>query len=900
MTWPTQIRTWLRGVFQRNRVENDMESELRFHLDAYADDLVRQGIPRDEALRRARLEFGPLESKKEECRASLGLRLWDETQADIRYAFRSLRKSPAFTIVAILTLALGIGANTAIFTLIDAILFRLVPVHNAQELYQLRIHRPGSDSVQDAFTNPLWESLRTRQDVFSEMASWGNVSFDLSSGGAIRPADGIWVSGNFFSTLGVRPAIGRLIGPHDDRRGCPAIAVVSYGFWQDHYAGSPSVVGSSILLNAQSFEIVGVSQRGFDGLDIGMKFDVAAPNCATVLMDGKRSRLDQRSWWWLTVIGRANPGVSRQQVAARLRAVSPQVFAAAVPLGWDKQGQDSFLHRWCDVIPVGAGISWSLRQNFEQPLWVMMGVAGVVLLIACANIAALLLARAARQRREIAVRLALGASRLRLVRGLFMHAAILSCLGAVAGVILSRWGTSFLLHCISRHDQPLFLNLSPDWRVIAFTSAAALITAALFGIIPGLRSTRVRVTESMNSAGKLNTDRDTPLRKAIVAAQIALSLALLITAGLFLRSFAKLMAIDPGFDKHSVLLVTANLKNAPIKPENQEAVLQTIQDRLARLPGVTSVARSEIVPLSNRMWDQPVQTDLPASTTANDSDALMNAVTPGYFATMRISLLAGRDFSQADTGASPEVAIVNQSLVRKLFPAVNPIGHILRVKQSAGNFGPPIQIVGVASDSKYTSLRDEIAPTVFFPTLQVPKEPAYAFCLRTAIMPSSMITAVEKAVAGVNGGIPLEFNTLEQELDDVTVQERVLALLSTFFGGVAVLLAEIGLYGTVSYRVAMRRPEFGIRLALGARVGTITRMVLREVLMIVLPGLAAGVAISFAAATAVQKLLFGLAPRDAATFLGAAAILAAVVLLAAYAPARRAARTDPMAALRYE
>ncbi|MGH9521097.1 MAG: ADOP family duplicated permease [Terriglobales bacterium] len=901
MSWMVRVRTLARAVTRRSTVESEMAEELRFHVEAYASDLERQGVPAAEASRRARIEFGSVESAKEECRSSLGVRMVDELRANVRYALRSLRRSPGFAVVAVLTLALGICANTAIFTLIDSLLFRSAPVRNPEELYQVRINRHQSDQLQGAFTNALWESLRAHQDVFSGMAAWGNTTFDLTRGWAVRPADGIWVSGDFFSTLGVRPAAGRLITAEDDRRGCAAIAVLSYSFWQSHYGGSPAAVGSALVLDSQPFEIVGVAQRGFYGLGVGQKFDVAAPNCATALMDGARSRLDRRSWWWLTVVGRAKPQLSSQQVTARLRAVSPQVFAAALPLDWDKHSQDDFLHRWFDAAPAAAGVSWYLREQFAQPLWVLMAVAGIVLLIACANIAALLLARAAQQAREAAVRMALGASRLRLLRESLTHAVLLSLTGAAAGILLARWGTAFMVRCISRHDDPLFLSSSPDWRILAFTSVVALLTAAVFGVLPGLHSTRVPLTESMRGAGKTLTERDTPLRKAMVAGQIALSLALLITAGLFLRSFMNLATLDPGFDKRNVLLVSVDMKNTAVKPERQFATFEAIQERFRTLPGVVSVGRSHIVPLNNMTWDEAVHTDAPASAAPKDLDCLMNFVSPGYFATMRTALLAGRDFTTSDTKNSTPVAIVNEAFIRKFFPSTNPLGHVLRLEQSDGSLGRPIQIVGVLSDTKYTSLRDPMAATAFLPLAQIP-EPEFVdtFAIRTSIRPASLIGAVEKAVGKVNAEVPLQFNTLEQDVDDAMVQERALALLSGFFGGVALLLAVIGLYGTVSYRVTLRRPEFGIRMALGARVSAITHMVLREVVMVLLPGITIGVTIALAAATAVQKLLFGLAPRDATTIACAAAVLAVVALMAAYVPARRAARTDPMIALRYE
>lgn len=806
MSFLSRARTLAKALSRRSSVEAEMAEELRFHIDAYADDLERQGITAAEARRLAQKEFGSVESAKEECRSSLGMRIADEIRSNIRFGFRSLRRSPGFTLVAILTLALGIGANTAVFTLLDSLMFRLAPVRDANELFQIRINSRNTDKFQGALTNALWESLRAHQDVFSGMAAWSSTVFDLSRGGPVRPATGLWVSGDYFSTLGVRPAAGRLITTDDDRRGCVAIAVLSYSFWQSHYGGSFAAIGSSLALNGQPFEVVGVTQRGFSGLDVGARFDVAAPNCSTALMDGPRSRLDRRSWWWLTVVGRVKPGVSAQQLRDRLRAVSPAVFADALPLDWDKQSQNNFLHRWFDAAPAAQGVSWYLRQQFAQPLWVLMAVAGLVLLIACANIAALLLARAAQQVREAAVRMALGSSRLRLLREMFTHALLLSCAGAAAGVLLARWGTALLIECISRHNTVLFLSVSPDWRILTFTSGVALLTATVFGLLPAFRLARVPVTESMRASGRTLTERDTPLRKGIVAGQIALSLALLITAGLFLRSFVNLLTLDPGFDRRNVLLATANLKNTPIHPDQQFETFEAIHEQLRALPGVVSVARTHIVPLSNMMWDESVHTDTPASATTKDTDSLMNFISPGYFATMRTALLAGRDFTASDTKVSTPVAIVNEAFARKFFASANPLGHALRLEQSDGSLGRPIQIVGLVANSKYTRLRDDMAATAFLPLSQIPEpESVDTFVIRTSIPPEGLIGAVEKAAARVNGEVPLEFNTLKQDVEDNMVQERALALLSAFFGAIALLLAVVGLYGTVSYRVTMRR-----------------------------------------------------------------------------------------------
>ena len=901
MTWSARIRTLLSSVFRRSDFERDMHDELRFHIESYADDLVRGGLSPEEALRRARIEFGAIEAKREECRASLGLRLWDELRADVRHALRVMRKSPGFTLVAVLTLALGIGANTAIFSLIDALMLRMVPVERPQELYQVQWRRPQGGRPATSVTNALWENLRARQDVFSSVASWGQQEFNLGTGGAIERTNGVWVSGDFFQMLGVSPVAGRLITTADDQPGCAAVAVLSYDFWQRHFGGAATAVGGTLALNGHPFTIIGVAAPAFYGLDVGSKFEVAAPNCSTRLLDGDRPRLVEHSYWWLRVIGRMKPGLTPQQVTARLGVLSPQVWEASLPQDWDKDSQNNFRHRTFFAVPAATGLS-DLREDFGQALAVLMAVVAVVLLIACANLAALLLARAMAQQREIAVRMALGASRARLIRYLLTHALLLSAAGAVAGLLIARWGTSLLVAELKTRGRSVFLDLSPDWRVLAFTSGIALATAILFGILPAFRSTQVPLTAAMHGVTAGQSERTSLLRRWIAASQIALSLVLLVTAGLFLRSFTKLVRLDPGFDRQNVLLVTASLRSTNLKSDQYIATFDAIQERLRALPGVTAVARSRMTPLQGGQWDNRVFADSAPGNKAYDGDTFLNAATPGYFAILRTSLLSGRDFSPQDRADAQQVAIVNHAFAQQWFGGQDPIGHILRIAKGDGTTGPPIQVIGVVADAKYSDLREPMKPTVYLSIAQLTGQQSTTnnFELRTTLRLGTMRGAIEAAVAGVSREVPVEFYTLSEQVDDTLVQERVLAMLSGFFGAVALLLAMIGLYGTMSYRVALRRAEFGIRMALGAQVSAIVRLVLREAVLVVLAGVAVGAMISFFATTALQSLLYGLGPHDAITLACAAVLLASVALVAAYAPALRAARVDPMVALRYE
>ena len=893
----------LRSLFRRETVESEADAELRFHFDQQVEKFLKSGLTREEANRRARIEFGGHEQLKEEIRDARGVNLIESFLQDIRYSLRIFARTPVITGVAILSLALGIGANTAIFSLIDTVMLRLLPVQKPEELVQvLRANFSGGGEGTPSFTNPLWEQIRDNQDVFSGTFAWGENRFDLAQGGAVQNANGILASGDYFNTLGVRPVAGRLIAPADDTRGCPAVAVLSYGFWQDHFGASPSAVGSTISLSNHPFQIIGVSSPGFYGTQVGSKFDVAIPICTADVFDGKVSRLDQRSWWWLTIMGRVKPGISKDQVKARLGVLSPRIFAGALPQNWDEKGKARFLKLTLVAIPAGTGMSW-VRRQFAQPLNILMGVVGLVLLIACANIASLMLARAAARHKEIAVRKALGASRARLIRQLLTECVLLSTAGAVLGVVFARWGSSLLVRYISTKSDNIFLDLTFDWRILSFTAAVALFTGLLFGVLPAFRSTRVSLTSAMKGSQTGDAESRTKFRpgKWIVASQVALSLVLLVASGLFLRSLVKLVTMDIGFDRSNVLIVHADLHTAKVAPEQQPAMFEDIENRLRTLPGVVSAGRSLITPVSNRIWNNALQVDTPNPPTGEDAVAFFNFISTGYFETLRTPLLTGRNFNGSDTKTSAHVAIVNETLARRFFSNANPVGKFFRVEPDPGKSAVPIQIVGLVKDSKYESLREENSATAYFPVTQVPEHAEeQAFELRTSARPSGLVPSVQEAVAGVSKTIPLDFATLAQQVDDSLVQERLLATLSTFFGGLALLLAMIGLYGALSYLVTQRQPEFGIRMALGAPQKSILGLVMRDVVLVLAGGLAAGTCISLAVVGLLQKMLFGLAARDTVTLLASIGVLSAVAFFAGYLPARRAMRVDPMVALRYE
>ena len=893
----------LRALLRKEEVNQELSEELAFHLEKQIEQNMAKGMTAEEARFAALRKFGGVEQLKEECRDAWGVRFIDTLLQDIRYGLRMLAKNPGFTAVAILTLAIGIGANTAIFSLIDAVTLRMLPVHRPEELRLVGMVDPHSgDEADTSFTNPLWEQVRDRQDVFSGVFAWGEDEFDLSQGGAVHYANGLWVSGDFFKTLELRPAAGRLLTVSDDRRGCPGAAVLSYGFWQEHYGGAASAVGSTLSLSSHPFEVVGVAPPGFYGMDVGSKFDVAIPICASALFDGAKSRLDRRSNWWLSVVGRIKPGVSLSQLTARLGSLSPRIFNGALPQDWDADGQKGFLRQVLVTTPAAAGTS-SLREQFDRPLQLLMVIVGLVLVIACANIASLMLARGAARQKDLAMRQALGAGRFRLICQLLTECLMLSSAGALVGILFARWGSTLLVRCISTAGNAVFLDLSLDRRVLGFTMAIAVFTSVLFGLLPALRATRVSLTWAMKGRLAIECAPRGHFRSRhwIVAAQVALSLVLLVTAGLFLRSFAKLATLDLGFDRNNVLIVSANLNTAKVPRDRQFSTCEAIESRLRALPGVVSAGRSVMTPVSGSGWNGWIQSEWSKALTGRRSIAWFNFVSPGYFETLRMTLLAGRNFNGGDTQTSPAVVIVNQTLAHRFFPTLDPIGKTFRVRGIGGKPGPPIEVVGVIRDSKYQSAREEPSPIAFFPATQIPQErQAETFELRTGVRPSALVSAVQAAVGEVNKQIPLEFHTLAEQVNDSLVRDRMLALLSGFFGALALLLAMIGLYGTLSYLVAQRQTEFGIRMALGAEAGAILRLVMRNVVSVLALGVVAGIAISLAATRVLRQLLFGLGPHDTVTMVAAVAVLSVVALFAGYLPARRATKVDPMVALRNE
>src|SRR5579863_1277206 len=905
--------SWLKNLFSRRRVYDNLSAEIREHLEEKVEELLATGTPKKEAIAAARREFGNVTQLEERGREVWRWSLVEEFLQDLRFGVRTMRKNPGFTFVAVLTLALGIGANTAIFSLIDTVMLKTLPVQNPDQLMVINIADsatntdPTDPTSYSSLSNPLWEQIRDHQDVFSGAFSWSAVDFDLAQGGETHNARGLYVSGDYFNTLGVRPSAGRLIATGDDVRGCAGVTVLSFGFWQEHFGGAPSAIGSVLNLSNRPFQVIGVAAPGFFGVTVGSNFDVAVPLCSEVIVNGKNSSLYARNDWWLRAMGRPKPGIPLAQATQRLRALSPQVFSAVVPPGRTAGYNKDFVSQTLVAMHGDRGIS-SVRVDYFQPLEILMFVVGIVLLIACANIASLMLARAAARGKEISVRLALGASRPRLVRQLLTESVLLSFLGALLGIVFARWGCALLVHFISTTKVPVFLQLKLDGRVVAFTACVAVLTGLLFGVVPALRSTRISLASAMKGIESKDSGGHVHARPGrwIVAFQMSLSIVLVVVAGLFLRSLTNLLKLDLGFDRNNVLVISTNSSNTGLQPDQRVAMNQEILDRLKALPGAISVAESGVTPLNGHHWQDHFRLQSGVGNAGEEFIAAENAISPSYFGTLRSPILAGHNFDQQDALGAPRVCIINETLARKYLPSSGAIGQYLLIRGNTDFKNPPIQVVGILKDAKYESLREDIQPTVYLPLTQLSgggrdfANRRLIFEIRSATPPAALAPAAEAAIAAVNKSISLEVHTMEEQVNDSLRQEKLLATISGFFGGLAMLMAMIGLYGVLAYMVTQRHKEIGIRMALGAGRVSILRLIMRDVSILLSVGIAAGLGFSWWATQFMQKLLFNLDVHDAGTILAAIGALTVVALIAGFIPARRATKVHPMEALRNE
>ena len=818
--------------------------------------------------------------------------------SDLRDAFRALRATPVVTLVAILSLALGIGANSAIFSILNSLVLRSLPVRAPEQLVQIAI-----GERQTHLTNPQWEQIRERPQLFDGAFVWAINRFDLATGGESDPINGLWVSGGFFDTLGVPAMLGRTIVPADDRRGggeSGPVAVISYAFWQRRYAGAADAVGKAISLDRVTFTIVGITPPEFTGVEPGRAFDVAVPLGTEPLVRGRDSSLDRRSTWWLQVVARLKPGQSLDAAQAALRGVQPQIREATLPPNYRPEHAARYLADGFTLKPAGTGPS-GLRARYQRPLAAIMIVVSLVLLIACANIANLLLARATARRHELSVRLALGATRWRLARQLLAESLLLSGAGAATGLVLAVWGSRLLVRQLSTAANTVHLDLSLDWRVLSFTLVVAVLTAVLFGTAPALRAAAVQPNEGLKAHGRaIAGEPRFGLGSILVAGQVALSLILIVAAGLFLRTFLSLAGTPLGFEPDRILVVEMNARRSSVPPEARASLYERTRQAVLGLPGVAAAGTSAMTPVGGSMWNTLLENPEGLSLPEQERMSYVNLISPGWLETYRTRLVAGRDVTDADRSGTPHVLLVNETFARKFFPGRNPIGQRVREVGDPVRRPPEREIVGVVGDAVYASLRQAIPPTMYQPLAQEETVgSSMTLHVRAASGSPVLLTrSVAEAIGRVDQDLALTFRPLSANLQASANQERIVAMLSGFFGVLALLLAAVGLYGVMSYSVSRRRSEIGIRMALGAAPSGVTALVLRRAAVLIAAGIAAGGAISLWAAKFAAPLLFGLQPRDPATLLAATAVLTAVGALAGWLPARRAARIDPASVLR--
>jgi len=826
--------------------------------------------------------------------------------ADVRFGLRQLRLNPLFTVVAVLSLALGIGANIAIFELIDAIRMRPLPVSNPQDLayldYAKNSKRSGWWSTRSAtFTFKNWDSIRRQQQAFSSMIVWSAKGFNLSPEGKARYVEGLFVNGDFFNGLKVPAAVGRVFTAQDDVPGCGAAgAVIGYSFWQSEFAGDPGVINRTVRLDGNVFPIIGVTPPGFFGVEIGHRFDVAVPICSDPLFwENGKGRIPSATGWWLSIMGRLNPGWTIEKANAQIQAISPAVMRDSLPSDYRAEDSKKYLANKLIVTSGATGVS-GLRRDYQDPLWILLATTGLVLLIACANLANLLLARASVREREIAVRQAIGASRGRLVAQLLSESMMLAVLGAALGAGLAALLSRLLVAFLTTEGNKMFVGLGMDWRILGFTAGVAMLTCLLFGLMPALRATRVAPASVMRASGRgLTGGREKfSLRRVLVVAQVAMSLVLLAGALLFVRSLQKLLAVDPGFRPEGIVAVSIDFRSAHYPKERINEVKRQMLEKLRARTGASAAGEVDMTPVSGSGWDQNTWA---AGTSGPRMDSLYNRANPGYFQTMGTTFLAGRDFNDHDDLTAPRVAIVNEEFARKIFQGKNPVGLSFRREEFGDTPDSQFLVVGLIRNTKYYELREDPRPIAFVPEAQNEDPgPGATYVLRTNAPLGEFYHNAEQAIAEFHPGFGMDFAVLTTQLKESLTRDRLMAALAGAFGLLAGLLAVLGLYGVIAYMVARRRNEIGVRIALGSTRGRVIRLVLREAILLLGIGLALGLGFALWAGQAAASLIYGLTPRDPVTLGCAVALLAAVALFASYGPAWKASRLQPMEALRDE
>jgi predicted permease len=914
----------LRALLFRRRMDEELQEELQFHIEMQARKNQRHGSDAAEAKREARLQFGSVVVATEQCREQRGISSVETLAKDLRYAIRILRKSPGFTIIAVLTLALGIGANTAIFSVIDSVLLSNLPVKDPQQLVFLThpdeqgLEIGFGDGDRDFLTYPEFRELERNNQVFSGLLGASNFSSSIpvelqadASAANGAPAHVSLVSGSYFSVLGVAPILGRAFATEvDTLRDANPVAVISYAFWQGRLAGAADVIGRSIRILNTAYAVVGVAPPAFHGETVGANPDIWVPLTMQREVFPGRDYLSQettpfRKTEWLHAIGRLKSGVTLAQAKASLEVEFHQMMDAQT-VGMSASETRQFLNQHLAVVPGNRGAS-TLRANFGKPLQIVMAIVGLILLIACANIANILLARSAARQREMSVRVALGAGAPRLFRQVLTESVLLAAIGGAVGLLLGRWADAALLRMVSSTANQVRLDLHPDSRVLAFTFGISLLTGILFGLAPAFHAARVDLNSvlkgtSRGIAGTAGHSGRVPTGKILVIAQVALSVLLLVVAGLFVRSFRNLSATQLGYDRDHLLEFSVN----PLAYGYQRAEIPALDEDILRnieaILGVRGATLADNPLLGGMDSISPVTIDGQKPSSGDDAQARWTMVGPHFFSTSGIPILAGREIVEQDSGTGQRVGVINETMARKFFPNSNPIRQRAFVHTTAGE--APFVIVGVVEDAKQRSPREKVLPRFYVPYFNPIGDDWTAgatILVRTAGEPSSLASAIRGVVKQAAPHLPpVAVETMDQRLSDSLVTDRIIAELSGAFGALAVILVCIGLYGIMAYTTSGRTNEIGIRIALGAQRSGILWLIVRESLLLVLIGAAIGVPLVFGAGKWISSLLFGLQPADALTLGSAIALMFVVGAFASYIPASRAMRVDPMVALRYE
>jgi putative ABC transport system permease protein len=905
MSWLSRLANALRP----SSVDRALEEEAAFHLECRINELVAGGLSPKAAEAQARRAFGNRLRLREQSRDVKLLPWLVDSLQDVRVAVRVLRAAPIVTGVAILSLALGIGANTAVFSLINSLLLRTLPVAEPERLVTLSTEAATTQVSSTAWSYALWEEIRGRApQMFDGAVAWSDDRLNLSSaGGEVQAVDGVYVSGDFFSTLGVPALIGRTFTARDDVRGGGPdgpVAVISHGMWQRRFGGDANVIGTPLVIEHTPFTIIGVTPPEFFGAEVGRSFEVAVPINAHRVIRGKDSGID-RGMVWLWIMVRLRPGQSAEAATSLLRSVEAPIRKATnlLPEALPPRNQLGFPFT---LVPTSLGVS-RLRQRYEQPLLVTLGIVGLVLLIACGNIANLLLARTTARRHELSLRLALGATRWRLVRLLLVEALLLAGIGALAGLVFARWASPLLVAQLSTSVTRVMLDLSLDWRVLAFTIAVTGATAVLFGTAPAFRATRVAPIDALKEQSRAPGDARTRLSGGLVVAQVASSMVLIVAAGLLVGTFERLATLPLGFDSERVLTVRVDTMRASVDPSGRIPFFHQLVSAVAAVPGVAQASGSLAPPVGDNfnlgILDStgmpPPQPEPGPVPFWNSRMTLLNQITPGWFATYGTTIRAGRDIDDRDTPGALPVAVVNEAYARKFLPGRNPIGETVAFVET-----PPKTIVGVVRDTVYISVRDGARPTVYVPLAQhdaASRGPTATVSISVRSSdgsPALLAPRVAAALTAVDRDLAFTFRPLQDRIDASLTRERLVALLSGFFGALALLLAGLGLYGVTSYAVTTRRAEIGIRMALGAEPAGVVRLVLVRVFMLVALGVIIGAVVSVWSSQFIASLLYDLRPRDVVTLASAAVTLTAVGALAGWLPASRASRIDPAEVLR--